>query len=184
MNETGVLTSSLMWRAALVMALIDAPLLFLAARCVPSALFRRLKWYMVGAAAFVFAAIWGIVGSVVFWDDVYSLIFPPWFHWLLPLIYGLLFGVVSLFFWRLSLFSPRGQVLVFCLLGGLVSLVGHTIGIRRGLMRVPLLAQTSIASALVFGVFEFTFYFLGIVALAAAARWIGTRLGRVRTLKP
>ena len=178
MSETGVLTTSLMWRVVLVAALIDAPLLFLAARWVSSEFFRRLKWYLAGAACFVFAAIWGIIGSVIFWDEVYSLIFPAWFHWLLPVIYGTLFGVVALFFWWLSRMAARGQVLWFILLGGLVSLVGHTIGIRRGLMRVPLLAQTSIASALVFGVFEFIFYFCAIVGLAAAAHWLGGRMRR------
>ena len=176
MSETGVLTSSLMWRAALVTALIDAPLLFLAARLVSAELFRRLKWYLAGAAAFVFAAIWLVVGSLVFWDSVYSLIFPAWFHWLLPLIYGSLFGLYGLLFWRLSLFARRGQVLWFIILGGLVSLVGHSVGARLGLMQVPLLTQTSVASAFIFGVFEFTFYFLVIVGLASLARWVGTRL--------
>jgi len=57
----------------------------------------------------------------------------------------------------------------FSLLGGLVSLVGHGIGISRGLLRVPLLAEVSAASALVFGVFEFIFYWCAIVGLAVAA---------------
>jgi hypothetical protein len=62
------------------------------------------------------------------------------------------------------------ELLWFVVLGGLVSLVGHGIGIRRGLLRVPLLAEASPASALVFGVFEFAFYWCGIVALAAATK--------------
>jgi hypothetical protein len=67
-------------------------------------------------------------------------------------------------------------VLWFILLGGLVSLVGHSIGISRGLLRVPLLADASTASALVFGVFEFIFYWSVIVGLSVAGRWLGLHL--------
>lgn len=180
MNETGPLTSDLMWRAALVAALIDAPLLVLVIRGVPSELFRQLKWYLAGAAFLVYAGLWGTLGSVYFWDPVYSAIFPGWFRWLLPLFYGLLFGALALAFWRVSRLAARWQVLWFILLGGLVSMAGHSIGISRGLMRVPLLAETSAASALAFGVFEFIFYFCAIVGLGAAGRWVGLRWRRSR----
>ncbi len=166
------LTSSLMWRAALVTALIDVPLLTLLAWRVSPDLFRRLKWPLAGSAFLVYAVIWGVVGSLIYWDEVYSAIFPAWFHWLLPLIYGTLFGLLALAFWWLGRRVARLQVVCFCLLGGLSSIAGHTIGITRGLMNVPLLAQTSIASALTFGVFEFIFYFCIIVGLA----WVGHRL--------
>ena len=64
----------------------------------------------------------------------------------------------------------------FSLLGGLVSLVGHSIGISRGLLRVPLLADASAVSALVFGVFEFIFYWCVIVGLSVAGKWLDQRL--------
>lgn len=82
---------------------------------------------------------------------------------------GTLFGALSLGFWRLSISAARWQAVWFCLLGGVVSLVGHGIGIRRGLLEVPLLAEASAASALTFGVFEFVFYWSLIVGLAIAA---------------
>jgi hypothetical protein len=41
---------------------------------------------------------------------------------------------------------------------------------------VPLLAEVSVVSALVFGVFEFIFYWCAIVGLSVAARWLGLRL--------
>jgi hypothetical protein len=176
MTETVSITSSLLWRAALVTALIDAPLLVLIAFFLPGDLFRRLKWHLVGAGFIVYALIWGTFGSILFWDAVYHAIFPAWFHWLLPLIYGLLFGILALLFWRVSLLVTRGQAVVFCLCGGLFSLVGHSIGFSRGLMRVPMLAQASPASALAFGVFEFIFYWCVIVGLGVASRWIGLRL--------
>ncbi len=170
--ETPQFTSALMWSAAAVTALIDAPLLALAAWRISAELFRKLKWYLVGSAFLVYALIWGTFGSVLYWEEVYSAIFPAWFRWLLPLVYGTLFGTLALLFWRLSRLAARRQVVGFCLMGGLFSIVGHTIGASRGLFRVPLLAGTSIPAALTFGVFEFIFYFCCIVGLAAAARWM------------
>lgn len=170
------LTSELMWRVALVMALIDTPLLILAARCVSPDLFRKLKWYLSGTALFVFAAIWGALGSVLFWDTVYQAIFPQWSRWLLAPGFGLLDGVLALVFWRVSLRAARLQVVWFILLGGLASLVGHSLGVGRGLFRVPLLAETSVTSALTFGVFEYIFYWWLIVSLSVVGRWFGLRL--------
>ncbi len=175
MTETVSVTSDLLWRAALFTALIDVPLLILVARLVPSGLFRQLKWYLAGAALIIYAALWGSLGSLRFWDQVYSAIFPAWLRWLLP-AYGLLFAAVALAFWRLSLLASKWPAVRFCLLGGLVSLIGHSIGISRGLLRVPMLAEASAASALTFGGFEFIFYWCVIVGLATAIRWIVHRL--------
>jgi hypothetical protein len=164
-----------MWRATVVASLIDVPLLMLVAR-VSSELFRKLKWYVAGAGFAVYAALWGTFGSVYFWDAVYQAIFPAWFRWLLPVVYGLLFGALALAFWRVSILAARWQAVWFSLFGGLVSLVGHGIGISRGLLRVPLLAEVSAVSALVFGVFEFISYWCAIVGLSVAGRWLGLRL--------
>jgi hypothetical protein len=178
MTETGHVTSELLWRAALIAMLIDMPLLILNARWVSSELFCKLKGYLAGAAFVVYALLWGTFGSVYFWDAVYKAIFPAWSRWFLPVGYGLLFGALALAFWRVSILAARWQVVWFSLLGGLVSLVGHGIGISRGLLRVPLLAEASAASALVFGVFEFIFYWCAIVVLSVAGRWLGLRLRR------
>ncbi len=176
MGETTGLTSDLMWRAALDAMLIDAPLVLVVARLVSSGLFRKLKWYLAGAGFVVYAALWGTFGSVYYWDTVYRAVFPAWFRWPLPIIYGLLFALLALASWRLSILAPKWPALCFSLLGGLVSLVGHSIGISRGLLRVPLLADVSPISALVFGVFEFIFYWCAIVGLGVAGRWLGLRL--------
>ena len=175
MTETIQVSSGLLWRVALIAALIDAPLLFLVGRGVSSGLFGRLKWYLAGAAFLIFALIWGACGSVYFWDTVYQAIFPAWSRWLLPVGFGLLEATLALIFWRVSRLAARGQVLWFILLGGLMSMVGHAIGISRGLLRVPMLVQASAASALVFGVFEFIFYWCVITGLGVAVRWIGLR---------
>jgi hypothetical protein len=175
-TETGRVTSDLLWRATLIAMLIDASLLILVARRVSSELFCKLKWHLAGAAFVVYAVLWGAFGSVYFWDSVYKAIFPGWSRWLLPVGYGLLFGALAVAFWRASILAARWQAVWFSLLGGLVSLVGHGIGISRGLLRVPLLAEASAVSALVFGVFEFIFYWYAIVGLSVAGRWLGLRL--------
>jgi hypothetical protein len=176
--ETGHLTSEVFWRATTIAVVIDVPLLILVARWVSSELFFKLKWYFVGAAFIVYAVLWGTFGSVYYWDAVYSAIFPAWFRWLLPLVYGLLFAGFALASWRVSLLMTRWQAVWFSLFGGLVSLVGHGIGIGRGLLRVPLLAEVSVVSALVFGVFEFIFYWCVIVILSVVSRWLRLRLWR------
>jgi hypothetical protein len=160
----------------LIAVLIDAPLLILVARRVSSELFCKLKWYLAVAAFAAYAVLWGTFGSAYFWDGVYKAIFPAWARWLLPVGYGLLYGALALAFWRASILAARWQAVWFSLLGGLVSLVGHGIGINRGLLRVPLLADVSAVSALVFGVFEFIFYWCAIVGLGVAGRWLGLRL--------
>lgn len=176
MTEPGVVTSQLLCWGTLAAALIDAPLLLLVALRVGSGIFGRLKWYLVGSAFLVFALIWGLCGSVFFWDPVYRLVFPAWSRWLLPFFFGLLEALLALIFWWLGRLASRGQALWFILCGGLASLVGHGIGIRRGLMQVPMLAGASVISALVFGVFEFIFYWSVILGLGLVFRWLGLKL--------
>jgi hypothetical protein len=168
MDTTVRVTSELLWRATFLAALVDAPLVILIGWRVTSELFRKLKWRLAVAAFVLFATLWGTVASVIYWEAVYQYVFPAWSRWLLPLGYGLLFGGVAVAFWRVSVALRRWQAVWFCLLGGLVSLAGHAIGISRGLLRVPMLAEASPVSALVFGVFEFVFYWCVIVGLAVA----------------
>ncbi len=176
MNETGRVTSELLWRATSITVPIDVVLLLLVARFVSAELFAKLKWQVAAAACVVYALLWGVFGSVLFWDAVYSAVFPGWSRWLLPVGYGLLFGALALAFWRVSIHAARWQAVWFCLLGGGVSLVGHGIGITWGLLQVPLLAEASAISALSFGVAEFIVYWCGIVGLGVASRRLGLAL--------
>jgi hypothetical protein len=169
-------TSELLWRATSIAVLIDAPLLFLIGRRVSSAVFTEIKWELAAAAFLVYSMLWGAFGSVWFWDAVYGSVFPAWSRWLLPLWFGVLFGAAALLFWSLSRRAARWQAVWFCALGGLVSLVGHGIGIARGLLRVPLLSEASAFSALTFGVLEFVLYWCAIVGLAVTARRLGLRV--------
>ena len=177
-DEGHRLTSELLWRCAAAAALVDIPLPLHVRRLVPAATFRQLKWHLAATAFFTYAALWGVFASTYFWDSVYRAVFPPWSRWLLPPGFGLAYGLLALLFWRMSIAAGRWQPMWFVLLGGLVSLVGHGIGIARGLLRVPLLSEASAASALVFGVFEFIFYWSGIVLVAAGVKWVSTGLRR------
>ncbi len=180
MSDTGRVTSELLWRATAIAMPIDVLLLIIVGRSVSSELFGKLKWHLATAACVVYAVLWGTFGSLYFWDAVYKAVFPPWSRWLLPVGYGLLFGILAVAFWHVSIAAPKWQAVWFCLLGGLVSLVGHGIGIMRGLLRVPLLAEASAGSALVFGVAEFIVYWCAIVGLAVAVRRLGLALWQKR----
>jgi len=180
MTQVPQVTSALLWKATGVAVSVDLPLLIVVGSLVSPALFRRLKWQLVAAASLLYAVLWFAVGSVTYWDAVYSHVFPAWSRWVLPFWFGVVFGAAALLFWAVSVRARRWPAVWFALLGGLVSLVGHGIGISRGLMRVPMLAQASAVSALVFGVFEFVFYWCLIVGLAIAARHAGYALGLVK----
>lgn len=181
MDNAGQVTSELYWRATFITGLIDAPLVFIIGRWVSSEVFRKLKWHLAAAAFVVFATLWGTFASVYFWEAVYQHVFLGWSRWLLPVGYGVLFGAIAVALWRASVACARWQPAWFCLLGGLVSLVGHGIGISRGLLQVPLLSEVSVPSALAFGVFEFVFYWCAIVGLAVAARGAGLLVRRRRS---
>jgi len=176
MSVTGRLTSELMWRATSITLVIDVVLLLLVARFVSAGLFARLKWHVAAAACVVYMLLWGVFASVLFWGAAYSAVFPGWSRWLLPVGFGLLYGALALAFWQVSIHAPKWQAVWFCLLGGGVSLVGHGIGITVGLLRVPLLAGTSVISVLSFGVAEFILYWCVIVGLGVAGRRLGLAL--------
>lgn len=172
-------TTDLLLRASLVTAGLDVLLLVLVARVSPET-FRHLKWPLAISAAVVYAFLWGVLASVLYWDGVYRHVFPggirPW----LPVIYGVSFGLLALLFWSLSVRAGRWPAVWFCLLGGLVSIPGHAWGMSRGLMRVPLLAQASPAAALLFGFFEFIVYFAAIVGLSLLVLGLRGRRGASR----
>jgi len=153
--------------AALVTALIDLVFVFLLLRWVDRSRFQRLKAPLVIVAALAWcgiytAAVWS------FWDTCYSFVFPGWVRWFV-IFFGLLMGGVAYLFWWLALKIPWNPIVTFTILGGLHSLPGHLNGIYgMGLMeKCPILTEVSIESALVFGVFEFIFYWCVILSAVA-----------------
>jgi hypothetical protein len=170
--DTSRITSKLFWNATTITIIIDILLILLIVRLVSPELFTKLKWFLSFSAFFVYSLIWLIFGSYMFWDEAYGLIFPSWSRWLLPLGFGLLYGLLALAFWYISKYISRWQPVCFVILGGLMSLVGHGVGISRGLFQIPLLANASAISMLTFGIFEFIFYWCSIICLSLFINWL------------
>nr|MBI2905227.1 hypothetical protein [Chloroflexota bacterium] len=84
-------------------------------------------------------------------------------------------AAIALGMWQLALRLPGNAAVAFCLLGGLDSFPGHLWAIygRRLFEACPLLQQVSVASALIFGFFEFVFYWSVILIIAALLKRLG-----------
>jgi len=162
------MTTELMWKAALVAAVVDAALLLLIRRVVTPERFGRLKWPAAGVTALFFGGVWTFAMWGYWWELAYHYVFPDWARTVVPPAYGLMFGAVGLAAWWLARRARGVPGVVFCLLGGVVSLPGHMWAFygRGMLTKVPILRGVSDVSALVFGVFEFTAYFSGILLAA------------------
>jgi hypothetical protein len=152
-------TSEILWRGALLFVGIDIVFVSIIIKIVkPSDLFK-MKWTLVFVMALFFTFLFGFITSFLFWDSVYSYVFPTWTRWIIPPIYGLLFSMAGLFFWWISSRSPKGQVINFCLLGGLWGVVTHILAIHRGILdKPPMLKGASPFAALTIAAFEFIFY--------------------------
>jgi len=173
------------WAAAFFTALVDAAIVFLIARRLTRERLSRLKWPLAGAAFVVFAAIWASLASGRYWEECYKYLFPAWSRWGLPLYVGLLFGAEALLFAWLARKIPGNAVVNFFVLGGLSSLPGHLWGIYgRGMFeKCAVLRQSTPLPALVFGAFEFIFYWMLILGLAALAQRALTRRRESTTLE-
>ena len=171
------ITSEVLWRGALIFALIDAGFVPLLAWRIKSARFRQLKWALVGTAA----AFWGLLWAWVLdwsWDSIYSYVFPDWIRAWLPLLQGLNFAIVALVFWWGALRFSRNPVVGFCLCGGLWGMVTHVWAIYRGILdKPPLLQGASPVAAVVIAIFEFTFYWCIILSVAWLL-WRGWQLAK------
>jgi hypothetical protein len=177
-DGTYAVDSQFYWAAALVTALIDLVFVFVLMRWIDRNRFQRLKIPLVIVAALVWCGIY-TAGVWSFWDSCYSFIFPDWVRWF-ALFLGLMMGGVAYLFWWLALKIPGNAILIFTVLAGLHSLPGHLNGIyNMGLMeKCPILTQVSIASALVFGVFEFIFYWCVMLSLAALIEYLMGKIHR------
>ncbi len=152
-------TTAILLKGALIFVLIDIVIVSILARLVkPEELFR-MKWKLIIIMAVFFTALFGTLVSIVFWDSVYSYVFPARARWIIPPVYGLMFSLVGLFFWWLSFRLPSNPVINFCLLGGLWGILSHFIAIQRGLLeKPPMLIGASPAAAMTIAAFEFIFY--------------------------
>ncbi len=152
-------TSAVLWRSVLIAAPIDIVFVSLLARRITAARLRQLKWLTVGTMAVFFATLWAVVVSSLFWESVYHYFFPAWSRWLLPLVYGLVFGAAGLVSWSLALRLRGNAVVTFCVLVGLSGMAGHVWAVHRGLMeKPPMLQGAAPEAAVVLSIFEFVFY--------------------------
>jgi hypothetical protein len=152
-------TTDILWKGAIFFALIDVFLIIILTKIIkPEDLFKMKRRLIIFMAIF-FCVLFGSIVSIVFWDSVYSFVFPSWIRWIIPPSYGLLFSLVGLFFWWLAFRLPTNPVASFCILGGLWGLTTHILAIQRGILEKPLMLQgASSISALTIATFEFIFY--------------------------
>ena len=152
-------TTEILWRGALLFAIVDLVYVpFLVKTIKPGDLFR-MKWSLVIIMALFFCILFGSIVSILFWDSVYSHVFPAGIRWVIPFIYGLLFSLAGLLFWWIATRIKRISVIIFCLLGGLWGVLTHILAIQRGILdKPPMLIGSSPAAALTIAAFEFIFY--------------------------
>jgi hypothetical protein len=166
-----VLTPDLMYRAAVVVALVDAGFAgLLWWRIGPEGL-RRAKWTMAVVAGLFWFAMWAWVHTI-FWERVYSHVFPEWARWVVPPVYGAGFAALALGWRFLALRAGRWAVPAWVALWGLTGALTHTYAAyARGLLeKSPMLQHLTPASAIVFATFEFGFYGCAMLLVASQVR--------------
>ncbi len=169
-------TTQVLWKGALIFALIDVVFVSILRRRVRFEVFHEFKWTLVIITGVFWCLLLGILMSWMFWEPVYHSVFPNWARWLIPPVYGLLFAALGLFFWWVAIRFQRDPVIIWCLLGGLWGLVTHTWAVYRGILdKPPMLQGASPIATVIMPIFEFIFYYCVILSLTALLRRI--RLG-------
>jgi hypothetical protein len=169
------ITTDMLWRGAALFALLDAAVLGLALRRVPAASFRRAERLLPAVTALAWAGIW-LWAVAVFWDRVYTWVFPSWSRWLLPPFMGSLTAAAAYAAARATHLAHRRPAVVWALLGGVWGVLTHTWAVHRGIVsRPPLLAGASPVAAVTVAFFEFTFYWAVVAVTCLAVVRFGTR---------
>jgi hypothetical protein len=167
-------TSEILWKGAMIFALIDIVFVYTLTRLIKPDYLLRMKWRLVIIMFLFFFILFGSLVSIIFWDSVYSYVFPSWARWIIPPAYGLLFSLVGLFFWWLAFRLPKNPVMNFCILGGFWGIISHVLAIQRGILeKPPMLQGASPIAALTIAAFEFIFYWclcLGLTKLSELLR--------------
>lgn len=159
-------TTDILWRASMIFTVVDLLWVALLVRRLTRETFIRLRLLLVIVTGVFWFVVW-LVMNIYFWDSVYHYVFPPWARWVIPPAYGLLFSLVALLFWWISLRLPGVPVLNFCILGGLWGTATHLWGVRQGLIdKPPMLQGVSILSVAVMPIFEFIFYWCVILSIS------------------
>lgn len=171
-------TTSLLWRATILLSVVAAALAPLVVKMVPRERFAKLKTHVVGATFLVWLAIWSVM-VVAYWQSVYAYFFPAWSRWALPVFMAIGFAAASSVLWHLACRFERWPAVAFLLLGAMLGPVTHTWAVLRGIvMKPPLLQGASPVAAISISAPEFAIYFTIILYLAAIFRSISDRYGR------
>jgi hypothetical protein len=160
MNAGNVkVTSDILWKGAIFFALIDVFLITILIKFIKAEDLRKIKWKLIIYMAIFFCLLFGSIVSIIFWDSVYSHVFPASMRWIIPPAYGLLFSLIGLFFWWLAFKLPSNPVMNFCISGGFWGFLTHILAIHRGILdKPPMLQGASPIAALTLATFEFIFY--------------------------
>ncbi len=169
------ITTEMLFTGTLVFALMDAVYVPLLVWRVNTAAFRRMKWWLVIAAAVVWYGIWSwAIGN--FWETVYRYVFPAWAQIWVPFIAVVVAAVVAFGMWVLAIHSRWNPTLVFCLLSGVMGSLTHIWAVSRGIVtRPPMLQGASPIGAVTIAFFEYIFYWCTILVLAKMMDWIQDR---------
>jgi len=172
-------TSEVLWKGAMFFAITDVILITFLTRLIkPKDLFK-MKWRLLIFMAIFFCILFGSIVSLIFWDSVYSYVFPSWMRWIIPPSYGVLFSLIGLFFWWLAFKLPANPVFNFCISGGLWGLITHILAIYRGILdKPPMLQGASSISALTIATFEFIFYWSICMGFTYLIDRLGTKIFR------
>ncbi len=172
----GKITTEMLMAGALIFAALDAVLLPLLAWRIKRTLFVQSRWALAGVTAVFWFGVWSLV-LAVFWDTIYSYVFPAWARAVIPPVYGAAFGGLSLAFWWLAQRQRLWPVVVFCLLGGCWGIVTHILAVQLGIVtKPPALQGASPVAAVVIAAFEFTFYWCIITTAGVLAQLFAGRL--------
>lgn len=156
--QVPAVTTHLMWSVTGLLAAIDLAFAAVLSLRVRAPWSPRLAPALltVGTLSFAVLFTWALRS---YWDSCYAAALPSAMKSLAPLL-GAVLGALGWVFWWLARRPGRGAVPLFLLLGALESIPGHLNAIHRFALldRCPLIQGISPASALVFGMFEFGFY--------------------------
>ncbi|NJD19184.1 MAG: hypothetical protein FIA95_07890 [Gemmatimonadetes bacterium] len=176
MLELVPVTTDQMWTATLIAGTLVLVLASFASVRVRAPFPPRLSPALLVAGVVWFTALYAWA-AWTFWDTCYGAILPAWARTAAPFV-GAVDGFVGWGFWWIARrVSPHRPVAPFLLLGALLSLPGHVHGIYgRGLLdRCAVVQGITPASALVFGLFEFAFYWALVLLVAHAAATLRKR---------
>lgn len=160
--------TDILWKGALLFAVIDIPFVYMLSRRTSAAAFRDLKWTLIITTGVFFCLLFGTLMSGIFWQSVYHYFFPEWARWLIIPIYGLLFAVAGFSFWWLATHLLGNPVVNWCILGGLWGMVTHTWAMLRGLLdKPPMLQGAAPVAVLAVAAVEFIFYWCVVLSIAS-----------------